>query len=170
MECWSWWSWCCNNTCLLKRSEDDVRLVSSKVQEAEAPGTLPLPAGRQFHGFATHDWGKDELGRDNHARVSRVVHALRGQHGIQLWFDEEKMEGDINRKIAQGIEHSATMVVFVTDRYIIKASGMGNAGGHDNCKFEFDTALLTPHLRFDKMVAVVISLLLQLCCSLTERV
>ena len=27
--------------------------------------------------FLTHDWGKDELGRDNHARVSKINTALQ---------------------------------------------------------------------------------------------
>jgi hypothetical protein len=30
-----------------------------------------------YHAFLTHDWGADELGRDNHGRVARVNSALK---------------------------------------------------------------------------------------------
>lgn len=31
--------------------------------------------------FLTHDWGKDELGRDNHSRVAAVNDGLKAIHG-----------------------------------------------------------------------------------------
>jgi hypothetical protein len=38
--------------------------------------------------------------------------------------------------MAEGIDNSKTMGVFVTARYISKASGRGENGADDNCKFE----------------------------------
>jgi repressor of nif and glnA expression len=42
--------------------------------------------------FLTHDWGRDELGRDNHARVSFVNGELK-KRGYSTWFDSDKMTG-----------------------------------------------------------------------------
>jgi len=84
-----------------------------------------------FDAFLTHDWGTDELGRSNHARVGRVAEALRAA-GLSIWFDADEMRGDINQQMADGIDHSACCVVFVTERYVLKASGKGEAGADDN--------------------------------------
>ena len=89
--------------------------------------------------FLTHDWGEDEAGRDNHARVARVSTALKAE-GLRPWFDEDQMRGDINHKMVEGIEASASMVCFITKRYLQKAWGVGPNGANDNCKFEFDYA------------------------------
>eukprot|EP00964_Phaeocystis_antarctica_P107623 scaffold72307_cov45-Phaeocystis_antarctica.AAC.1 len=48
--------------------------------------------------FLTHDWGEDEAGRNNHARVARVSKALKAE-GLRPWFDEDQMRGDINHKM-----------------------------------------------------------------------
>jgi hypothetical protein len=39
-------------------------------------------------------------------------------------------------QMTEGIDHSKTMGVFVTERYIAKASGRGDNGANDNCKME----------------------------------
>jgi len=90
--------------------------------------------------FLTHDWGTDEMDRDNHERVSRC-NAMLKEAGISTWFDEESLHGDINAKMAEGIESSACVIVFITRRYMNKANGMGPNGADDNCKFELDLAL-----------------------------
>ena len=120
-------------------------------------GLLGPPSSRggtQFDGFLTHDWGPDELGRDNHGRVSQVCAALK-RAGYTPWFDEERMRGDINKTMADAIRKSACVIVFITKRYIDKASGNGPNGSDDNCKFEFDSALMSKHLGVDKIIAVV---------------
>ena len=78
----------------------------------------------QFDCFLTHDWGEDEGGRNNHARVARVCANLK-KEGLRPWFDEERMRGDINDKMADGIEGSGCVVCFITKRYIQKAGGKG---------------------------------------------
>lgn len=104
--------------------------------------------------FLTHDWGVDALGRNNHARVSLVNDRLKAA-GIATWFDEEKMRGDINKQMADGVSASAAVVAFISKRYVEKAFGNGPNGSNDNCKNEFDGALLTPTLCVDKIISVM---------------
>ena len=84
------------------------------------PPTVPLQA--EWDCFLTHDWNEDELGRSNHQRVSVVNKALKAR-GYKTWFDEEMMVGNINKMMTDGIEGSKTVIVFVTERYLQKASG-----------------------------------------------
>ena len=86
--------------------------------------------------FLTHDWGTDENGRSNHARVS-VINAALKQRGYVTWFDEEKMEGNIVSAMCEGIENTRVVVVFVTKNYMEKLAGHNEA---DNCKMEFGYA------------------------------
>lgn len=66
--------------------------------------------------FLTHDWGC-ELGVDNHARVSKVNDALKNL-GLKTWFDSDRMEGNIKKKMVSGINFSRCVIVFVTKRYL----------------------------------------------------
>lgn len=109
---------------------------------------------RKFHVFLTHDWGQDELGRANHERVQKV-NALLTAAGFTTWFDEERMRGDVHAKMAHGVHDSECVAVFITERYLRKASGTGPKGADDNCKFEFDSASFTPHLGADRMIPIV---------------
>ena len=103
--------------------------------------TSPGPASAEgtqykYEAFLSHDWGKDELGRNNHDRVKRIFQALK-QRGLSLWFDEVYMEGDIDEAMCKGIEESKLVIIFITKRYMQKVAG-DNAG--DNCKKEFNYA------------------------------
>ena len=69
--------------------------------------------------FLSHDWGKDENNRDNHARVAKVNELLKAR-GFKTWFDNDRMVGDIVGQMCQGVEKSAVFVAFVTARYISK--------------------------------------------------
>lgn len=51
-------------------------------------------ARKRTHVFLTHDWGKDEQGRDNHARVSKVNDWLKA-NGVITWFDSDRMTGRV---------------------------------------------------------------------------
>jgi len=81
----------------------------------------------------THNWGP---GNENHLKVKRINAAIRKQ-GITTWFDEERMGGDTRQVMAEGIEDSDVIVVFVTDVYRNKVN---QKDGRDNCKFEFGHA------------------------------
>ena len=52
----------------------------------------------EYDAFLTHDWGDDELGRSNHARVAEVNRLLKAA-GFVTWFDEDRMQGDIVSQI-----------------------------------------------------------------------
>ena len=83
--------------------------------------------------FLAHDWGVDEQGRSNHARVSRINDALQ-RRGITTWFDDEQMDGQIIQKMSTGIDNAAVVLVFVTERYCVKVNGPNR---QDNCQLEF---------------------------------
>ena len=83
--------------------------------------------------FLSHNWGKDECGRDNHQRVSLINEEL-SQRGYKTWFDEDKITGNIDEKMAQGIEQTEGVIVFLTRKYHEKVNS-NNA--RDNCKKEF---------------------------------
>jgi len=85
-----------------------------------------------FDAFLTHEWGKDE---HNHQIVSDINRALK-ESDVVTWFDEDRMEGNIPQQMADGIDRSKKVVVFVTRRYMEKV----NQSGHDNCKKEFQHA------------------------------
>jgi CRP-like cAMP-binding protein len=103
-------------------------------EESRGVGLLALGKGKAFHAFLTHDWGVDGSGRNNHARVSRINDMLKAR-GIVTWFDEERMEGNIQLQMCAGIDQSSVCVVFITRNYIQKVGGENMA---DNCKKEFE--------------------------------
>ena len=99
-----------------------------------------LAEGKKHAVFITHDWGKgdlEELGRDNHARAAALNRALTSA-GVPTWFDEEKMEGQVDVAMAEGLEESALVLVCVTQRYMEKVKGKNQA---DNCFTEFSYAV-----------------------------
>ena len=108
----------------------------------------------EYDAFLTHDWGDDELGRSNHARVAEVNRLLKAA-GFVTWFDEDRMQGDIVSQMANGIDSSAAVLVFVTENYCIKVAGAGRNGADDNCKKEFDYA--SRRKGIEKMIAAVIT-------------
>ena len=72
--------------------------------------------------FITHDWGIDELGRNNHERANKLNKALQ-KKGLRVWFDEESMNGDIQAKMGEGIDYCGCLVVVITQRYMDKVAG-----------------------------------------------
>ena len=64
---------------------------------------------RRAPAMGTHT---DELSRDNHARVARVNAMLR-LCNIDTWFDAEKMCGDVNNAMAEGIKGSDRVFIFI---------------------------------------------------------
>jgi hypothetical protein len=88
------------------------------------------------HAFLTHTWRKDDLGRDNHARVSRVNDALK-RRGIITWFDEDRMTGQIRQAMTEALYSTCCVIVFVTREYEKKVN---SADLSDNCYYEFNIA------------------------------
>ena len=99
--------------------------------------------------FLSHNWGKDESGRDNHQRVSLINKELK-ECGYETWFDEEKMVGNIVKQMCRGIDKTKGIIVFITQRYLEKVN---SEDASDNCKLEFNYA--SRRKTSSKMVAVV---------------
>jgi hypothetical protein len=99
--------------------------------------------------FLAHDWGLDELERQNHNRVAAVNKALKSL-GFGTWFDSEKMTGDVVDQMVRGIDNSSVVIVFVTQRYMNKVNGLD---ANDNCRKEFKYACHTKSST--KMIPVV---------------
>lgn len=102
--------------------------------------------------FLSHDWGTDGEGRNTHERVRFINDRLRNE-GLETWFDSERMRGDINIAMTEGIDRSQTVVVFITKNYLKKAAGLGPRGLSDNCYAEFSYALNRRGV--EKLIAVV---------------
>ena len=67
---------------------------------------------KPFHAFLTHNWSKNQDGYNNHEIVSKVNRELQS-YGLKTWFDEERMRGSIQKMMADGIEQSDVVVVFI---------------------------------------------------------
>lgn len=87
------------------------------------------------HVFLTHDWGVDELKRNNHDRVALFNEGLKNRGWI-TWFDTERMSGDVHGKMSAGIDETVAVLVFITARYCQKVA----CGADDNCGMEFKYA------------------------------
>eukprot|EP00053_Salpingoeca_punica_P009427 m.84451 g.84451 ORF g.84451 m.84451 type:complete len:325 (+) comp15022_c0_seq3:36-1010(+) len=85
--------------------------------------------------FLTHCWGNDTEGRDNHARVTAFNAALQ-KLGIVTWFDGERMQDHIKAQMADGIDNTKAVLVFVTRRYCEKVA----SGSDEYCAMEFNYA------------------------------
>lgn len=113
----------------------------------DAPITTVATAKQPHSGvkvFASHDWGIDS---ENHRRVEAVVKRLR-LRGINVWFDETHMSGNILDSMCKGMDECDVVLVFVTQNYVNKVRS-GNE--MDNVRREFMYACST---HANKMVAI----------------
>ena len=99
--------------------------------------------------FLSHNWGTDELDRDNHQRVSIINKELK-RMGYKTWFDEDRLRGDIDKQMTKGIEQTKCVIVFITQKYYDKVNG---EIANDNCYLEFSHAKRIK--TSNKMIAVV---------------
>jgi len=90
---------------------------------------------KEFELFLSHNWGKDILDRDNHARVGLLNKALH-EANVITWYDAEQMGGHTGQAMADGIDASKFVAIFITTRYIDKVAS--KFGLEDNCRQEFD--------------------------------
>ena len=105
-----------------------------------------------FACFCSHDWGTDGNSRSNHARVG-VISARLQASGLSTWFDSERMRGDINAAMTDGIDRSRIVLVFITRNYLSKAAGLGPRGQSDNCYAEFGYSVNRKGV--ERLIAVV---------------
>jgi len=104
-----------------------------------------------FAGFLSHDWGKDELRRDNHSRVKSIFMGLKEMSGLKFWLDEEQLQANLVDGMCAGIDQSEVVLVFVTKAFMNKVNGsngkfpemnvkiynISKIGDQDNCMKEF---------------------------------
>ena len=69
--------------------------------------------------FLSHNWGTDDLGRDNHDRVVEINEMLVDA-GYETWCDSEQMIGNVVERMIEGIDNTQMILVFVTRRYMEK--------------------------------------------------
>ena len=78
----------------------------------------------EYSCFLSHDWGADEFGRSTpQCRVRCISEAPAA--GLTTWFDADRIQGDMNAAMCDGIDKSRTVVVFITRNYLTKAAGLG---------------------------------------------
>jgi hypothetical protein len=97
---------------------------------------VPPALGKLTNLFLSHSWSKDNQGRDNHIRVSRINQGLQ-RRGFITWFDEERMRDQIREKMTEGIYQTSCVVFCITKLYESKVNSSDRA---DNCYYEFDLA------------------------------
>ena len=90
--------------------------------------------------FFSHSWRPDNLFRDNHERVKKLVYALT-YHGWKCWLDEYEIYGNIDACMANGIENCECVLVFITESYCNKINEAAqNPNIRDNCYKEWNYA------------------------------
>jgi len=100
------------------------------------PELNPVRGVFQYDVYISHTWGKDDAGRDNHARAKHLNASLRSL-GFTTWFDDEQMQGNIHSEMARGIEGSVVILICVTQHYMKMVADNADS----NCKFEFGYAM-----------------------------
>ena len=86
-----------------------------------------------FDTFLSHAWGKDDA---THKQVERIAQGLKEQN-VSPWLDSKQMIGVLGAAMADGIDHSKSMTIFITEEYMNKVNGKGPKGSADNCLAEF---------------------------------
>ena len=84
--------------------------------------------------FLSHNWGENHK---NHEFVKKVNGALKTR-GLKTWLDENRIDGSIRFKMAEGIDNTKCVLVFITKEYRDKVNGMDMK---DNCEYEFSYAM-----------------------------
>jgi hypothetical protein len=97
--------------------------------------------------FLSHNWGDQNK---NHHFVKKVNLELQ-KRGWKTWFDENQMDGNIRFRMAEGIDNTKCVVVFITKEYRDKVNGIDMT---DNCKYEFSYAM--NQLGSQNMIPVVL--------------
>jgi hypothetical protein len=90
----------------------------------------------QYDVFISHAWDEDDEGRDNHARAKRLNEGLE-KLKVKTWFDDDKIQGNILQRMAEGIERSAVVLICVTRKYM---ENVNKKNSSNYCKLEFEYA------------------------------
>lgn len=137
-----------NQKLISENSSSSLSISTSDLAEIELP---ELPEETKYYGFVSHNWGTGASGFANHARTNMIVEKLR-EAGVPLWFDHDRLTGDIESQITSGVDASHTFISFVTRDYVDKVIAGSSSDRTDWCHYEFTYAGLQ---KPNKMIAVV---------------
>ena len=90
--------------------------------------------------FASHAWGVEQ---PNHKHVALLVRELE-RIGLSVWFDDERLSGEIHRKISEGLRDSFIYLACISQDFLEKIEDASSNDGVDWCDFEF-TASIDSH-------------------------
>jgi len=135
-----------NKNVLILPSIETNNLVSSLLPILQITRQNSINSIIQSDCFLSHNWGENHI---NHQRVHTINIELQ-KRGLKTWFDENKIDGNIRYKMAEGIDNTKCVVVFVTKEYRDKVNGLDMK---DNCKYEFSYAM--NQLGSQNMISVV---------------
>eukprot|EP01041_Mallomonas_annulata_P011757 gene11757-24656_t len=99
--------------------------------------------------FLTYDWGNDEFGRSNRARVVKIESALKA-FGLKTASNCDIGIKGVVKVLYHAIDNSQAALVFVTRRYMEKVE-VGDE--RDHCHIEFH--YLARHFK-DKLIPIVL--------------
>ena len=111
---------------------DTTTTVSSSASSSSIE--VPLPNGKEFHVFVGHAWGKEDA---NHKRALKLATELENV-GLKVWIDAEKLEGDVEKQIGDGLRKSMFYLACIQEDYIQKVEV--DKEGVDWCQHEWRTA------------------------------
>lgn len=91
--------------------------------------------------FISHNWGKDNLKRDNHKRCILLSEMLESK-GYSTWLDKNDLLSNIDSAIIKGINNCKVVLICLTEKYMTKIdeSSINNVL-RDNCFKEWNYSL-----------------------------
>ena len=119
---------------------DDHLQRPTSTAESHSDSDIDLGAVRRpstfgkFDVFLSHDWGDDEVHRNNHERVVALSVLLKDA-GFSTWCDADRMTGDIVSRTAYAIDNASVCICFITKAYMEKCETPDAV--NDYCKKEF---------------------------------
>jgi hypothetical protein len=118
-----------------------IPVATTSSDYVKTPNTVVNIDNYEFDVFLSHDWGIDELGRNNHHRVKRINEKLKAK-GINTWFDEDRLQigSNIRNEMTAAIAKSRVILFHITENYRNKVDSENSL---DNCYFEFNVATAT---------------------------
>jgi hypothetical protein len=131
--------------------DESSSTFSGSTQDLDEIMLPDLDEGMLYYGFASHNWGSADTGFANHIRTTKLIDKLKSS-GVPLWFDHDRLSGTLESQITQGIDHSATFLVFITKDYIEKVMTGSDSEKTDWCHYEFAYAGLQ---KPNKMIGIV---------------
>mmetsp|Transcript_10915 Transcript_10915/g.14215 ORF Transcript_10915/g.14215 Transcript_10915/m.14215 type:complete len:262 (+) Transcript_10915:148-933(+) len=105
----------------------------------------------EYHAFLSHSWGKSP-DYETHGTLIEMNEKLVKDFGLVTWFDADRLNGDIEEQIEEGIVGSDKVVVFLTEFYHSRIQ-LSDSDTDIYCKFELRMA---KQLKKSRIIFVVL--------------